>query len=105
MEVLQKSVIAFIEKNKAETSVEFRLLDLVSEIGELSKEVLKGTDYGRTAYLKGEDGTLELRDVLFSLICLASTTGVDLEKALSMVLNKYGKRFEEPSRMPALSSR
>lgn len=95
MEVLQKAVMAFIEKTKAETSVEFRLLDLVSEIGELSKEVLKGTDYGRTAYLKGEDWTLELGDVLFSLICLANTTGVDLGKALSMVLNKYGKRLEE----------
>ena len=51
MENIQKFVAEFVEKAGVETSVEFRLLDLVSEMGELSKEVLKGTNYGKRVFV------------------------------------------------------
>jgi NTP pyrophosphatase (non-canonical NTP hydrolase) len=36
----------------------------------------------------------ELGDLLFSLICMANATNVDLEQSLSRVLEKYAKRLE-----------
>lgn len=62
-------------------------------MGELAKEVLKGTNYGKSVFAEDDKWSLELGDVLFSLICLANTTGVDLREGLNMVLDKYEKRF------------
>ena len=92
---LQKRVAAFVTVHGLETDVAFRLLDLVSEIGEVSKELLKSTQYGQTAFEKSEDWEEELGDALFSLICVANATGVDLEMALLRVLAKYQNRIEE----------
>jgi len=36
-----------------------------------------------------------LGDVLFSLICIANNTEINLEIALNKALNKYRKRFNE----------
>ncbi len=91
---IQKRTAEFVELHGLETNVVYRMLDLVSEIGELSKEILKATDYGNSGFQPGEDWEEELGDVLFSLICVANSTGVDLEQALSKVLEKYRKRIE-----------
>ena len=72
---------------------ESRLLDLVSEVGEAAKAILKETDYGRTEFQPTAEWADELGDTLFALICLANATGVDLEKALDQVLEKYRDRL------------
>jgi NTP pyrophosphatase (non-canonical NTP hydrolase) len=90
---LQKRVAAFVEVNGLETDVAHRVLDLTSEIGEVAKEVLKSTRYGKTRFNRSENWESELGDILFSVICVANTTHVDLEKALVKVLTKYGKRI------------
>lgn len=91
--LLQARVAEFVRAHDLETSVACRLLDLVSEIGELSKEVLKSTSYGRSAFGKAANWEAELGDALFSLICLANSTGVDLDAALSVVIAKYELRL------------
>jgi hypothetical protein len=68
MQELQKKVLHFVKKYEMECSIQIRLLDLVSEMGELSKKVLKTTNYGRgvfepTANFKEELGIYSL--VLF----------------------------------------
>jgi len=90
---LQKRVAAFVEANRLETDVAHRVLDLTSEVGEVAKEVLKSTRYGKTRFKKSENWESELGDILFSIICVANTTGVDLEKALGNALMKYRKRI------------
>ena len=92
---MQKRVAEFVEAHGLGTDVAYRLLDLVSEIGELSKEALKATHYGKTTFQKNEDWEQELGDALFSLICVANATGVDLEAALAKVLTKYQNRIDE----------
>ncbi len=89
----QQKVARFVEENKLETAVQTRLLDLVSEVGELCKEALKGSDYGQTSFEPTEEWESELGDAFFSLICMANTTGVNLETALNIVLTKYEKRI------------
>ncbi|MBD3281378.1 nucleotide pyrophosphohydrolase [Candidatus Uhrbacteria bacterium] len=97
MKDLQKRVAQFVADNGMDTKPEFRALDLVSEVGEVAKEILKMTDYGRAAAKPREEIKSELGDVLFALTALADSLDVDLEEALEMVLGKYTKRLEKGS--------
>jgi NTP pyrophosphatase (non-canonical NTP hydrolase) len=91
----QKAVAEFVQEHQLEASVEARLIDLLSEMGELAKEALKGSDYGKTAFTQTPAWEEELADAFFSLVCLANSTDVDLEKALEYALAKYETRLSE----------
>ncbi len=93
MPEFQQTVAAFVRENELEAPVHARVLDLVSEVGELAKEILKVTDYGRESFRPTEEWSSELADILFSLTCVANSTGVELETALSEALDKYGERL------------
>jgi len=90
---LQKKVQLFIEEKSINTSIDVRMIDLVSEVGELSKEVLKGTEYGNKSFHVTDEWTSEIGDVLFSLISIANSTDISLEECLLEALDKYEKRF------------
>ncbi len=90
----QKRIAQFVEQHGLKIPVEYRVLDFVSELGELSKEILKATNYGKSEFQPTENWEEELGDVLFSLICVANATQVDLEQALAKVLDKYQKRIK-----------
>jgi NTP pyrophosphatase (non-canonical NTP hydrolase) len=89
----QRTVAQFVREHGLEAPVQARLLDLVSEVGELAKEALEGTDYGRTPFHARDGWTGELGDVLFALVCLANSTGVGLQTALNEALEKYRERL------------
>lgn len=90
----QQTVASFVAGHGIEAPVQARLLDPSSEVGELAKEALKATDYGRRPFEEPPDGWEdEMGDVLFSLVCLANSTGVDLEVALQRALDKYEARL------------
>ncbi len=84
-----------MQKHQLETSVEARLIDLLSEMGELAKEALKGSDYGKAPFTQTPAWEEELADAFFSLVCLANSTNVDLEKALGDALAKYEARLRQ----------
>ncbi|HZY66878.1 MAG TPA: MazG nucleotide pyrophosphohydrolase domain-containing protein [Rubrobacteraceae bacterium] len=91
---LQQSVADFVARHGLEAPVPARLLDLSSGVGELSKEYLKSANYGREPFEHPPDGWQgEIGDVLFTAVCLANSTGVNLEAALQRVLNKYKERL------------
>ena len=92
---LQKRVRSFVESHHLQVDVKHRVLDLASEVGELSKEVLKSTNYGKKKFSPSSNWSTELGDITFVLVCLANTTGVDLEKALSSALKKYRTRAKK----------
>ena len=92
---IQNSVQAFSKGMGIIAEPEIRMLDLTSEVGELSKEILKGTDYGKKPLELTEAWKEEIGDVLFSLICIANETDIDLESCLKLALDKYQKRYEE----------
>jgi NTP pyrophosphatase (non-canonical NTP hydrolase) len=89
----QQKVADFVDAHDLRTSAEHRLLDLVAELGELSKEALKATNYGRGPFIPDEKWDDELSDVFFSLVCLANSTAVDLEQGLEAALAKYAARL------------
>lgn len=87
------------DRNLAHTAGVY-VLDLISELGEVAKEILRATNYGEhetfetTSDLEGELG-----DVLYSLCMLATTLNVDLDEALSATLHKYEVRWQEKGHM------
>ncbi len=93
MATFKRTVVSFVEKTGIEATVEARLLDPVSDVGKLSKEALKATDYERAPFYPSGSWAGEMGDIFFSLICLANSTGVDLEAALNGALGKYRERL------------
>ena len=93
MRDLQVKIQQFCEKNKLALTPEYRALDLVSEIGEVAKEILQQTNYGQTKNIaKTNELTLEIGDVFYSLIVLANSLDIDLETALKSAMEKYQNR-------------
>ena len=90
----QEVVKEFMASYSLECDLQSRMLDLVSEMGELSKEVLKGTSYGKNDFQITPNFEIELGDVFFSLCCVASQTNFDLSEALSKALLKYEERMK-----------
>ena len=91
---LQKDVLEFCERHNLKHNPETWLLDLVSEVGELAKSLLKATNYGKAKLHISKEVEEELGDVCFSLLALANELGLDLEKALIRVLKKYERRIK-----------
>jgi NTP pyrophosphatase (non-canonical NTP hydrolase) len=89
----QNKVALFVQEQQLEMAVAHRLLDLVSEVGELAKEVLIGSRYEQCQFAPKQGWHEELSDVFFSLICLANSTQVNLEEGLNTVLEKYQQRI------------
>jgi NTP pyrophosphatase (non-canonical NTP hydrolase) len=90
----QRAVATFLAANDLTAPPAYRALDLVSEVGELSKAVCESTDYGAAPgdVAIPED---ELGDALFSLLALAEAMDADAGAALDTALAKYERRIEE----------
>jgi hypothetical protein len=63
---LQRRVAGFVEEYSLEAPIQARVLDLISEIGESSKEILKATGYGREAFQKPKGWDDEFGNAFFS---------------------------------------
>ena len=93
MNNIQEKVNELIKRYNLESPVEIRFIDLVSEVGELGKEILKGNEYGKKDFCNTENLESEIGDTFFSLICVANGLNINLQNALDNVLNKYENRF------------
>lgn len=95
MKTLQKNVKDFCEKNSMEAPIAHRALDMLSELGELAKEILKSSDYGKKDPKKTKELELELGDVQYSLLTIANYFDIDVTDACKAVLKKYNARLEK----------
>ncbi|MCL2170610.1 MAG: MazG-like family protein [Defluviitaleaceae bacterium] len=92
---MQQMVSDFVTKYNLHTSAEARYIDLVSEIGELGKEIIKGSDYGKTPFAQTPQMQDEIGDCLFSLLALCDLLEINAEEAVKKSLSKYETRFAE----------
>lgn len=71
------------------------LARLTEEVGELSREM--NAQYGEKPKKEEEEDKLEseMGDVLFTLICMANSLGIDLGESLAKVMEKYNIRDAE----------
>lgn len=92
----QAQVAGFCREHGIQSPTAARLLDLCSELGELAKLWLQGSNYGRSAdcMLDRSAWQCELGDVMFALLCLANETEVNVESALEQALQRYRNRIE-----------
>ena len=88
----QTAVAEFVAEHDIEAPPAYRLLDLVSEVGELAKDAAESTDYG-SAPEEIEIAEDELGDTLFALFALADAAGIDAEDSLETALSKYERRL------------
>ena len=90
----QEEVDIFMNRYGLNIKPEYRLIDLSSELGEVSKQVLKQTGYGERDLKRTDDLEEELGDLYFALIALANTMNIDLDFALEKVIEKYKERID-----------
>jgi NTP pyrophosphatase (non-canonical NTP hydrolase) len=90
----QQTVASFIRENEMESPPVYRLLDLVSELGEVAKDAAESTDYGESPS-ELDIHSDEIGDVLFSLLALADAVDIDAGEALAEALSKYDERIAE----------
>lgn len=76
-----------------------RLLDIQSELGELSKEYLKITNYGTENFVADEHFKDEFGDCLYALLSLAEETGIDSNECLEISLQKLKNRIEKTTNL------
>ena len=93
MNGIQEKVDELTKKYNLGGSAEIKYIDLTSEVGELGKEILNGSDYGTKEFAATDNLESELGDTFFSLVCVANELGIDLGNALNKVLEKYEYRF------------
>lgn len=90
---MQKIVSKFIENYNLKCGINIRYMDLITEIGELGKEIIMSCDYGKQEHIKTDNLENEMGDCLFSLFALCHELNIDAEKALISSLSKYKERF------------
>jgi NTP pyrophosphatase (non-canonical NTP hydrolase) len=88
---------SFLARHRLSHTPQIHALDLVSEVGEVAKALLEGSNYGESAPRSTLALEEELGDAFFSLIALAESLDVDLETALEKALAKYENRLIEKS--------
>jgi NTP pyrophosphatase (non-canonical NTP hydrolase) len=91
----QREVADFMARHRLRHDVRTHALDLVSEVGEVAKEVLLAADYGRRPRQVRPELADEIGDALYSLLALAEVCGVDAEEALRTALQKVERRLIE----------
>ncbi|WP_254809415.1 MazG-like family protein [Natronosalvus amylolyticus] len=89
----QQRVADFLERHDLHTDPAYRTLDLVSEVGEVTKEINESTGYGSDP---GDVAVArdELGDVFFALLSLCVELNVDASSVLEESLSKYERRLE-----------
>jgi len=93
LDLVQSNIKDFCEKYDLDAPLEHRTLDLVSEVGEVAKEILKMSDYGKKPLEINDEIKSEMGDVLFVLAIIANQLDISLDETLAEVLKKYEKRL------------
>jgi len=93
MKEIQQKVKEVTKTLSLANTPELCCLDLSSEVGELSKEILELTNYGkRRKRIFNPNLARELGDTFYSLISIANIYNINLEKELMKSLEKYKRR-------------
>ncbi|ELZ43348.1 nucleotide pyrophosphohydrolase [Halorubrum coriense DSM 10284] len=90
----QDKVASFVQEHEMESPPTYRLLDVVSELGEVAKDAAESTDYGSSPE-EVNIASDEIGDVLFSLLALAEATEIDAGEALEEAMAKYDERIAD----------
>jgi len=86
---------AFVARHDLHTAPEWSLLDVLAELGELSRALLKETHFGRDAApLPPAIAHEKIGDVMFALAYLSTLYDVDPEAALWDSVRRFEEKLE-----------
>lgn len=94
LESAQNEVSNLIKTCHLNNETNIRYIDLVSEVGELGKEILLASNYGTQKEKYTDNFSLEIGDVFFSLLCICESQRINLNESFSQVLDKYKARYK-----------
>ncbi len=104
MDNWQTQAADFAQKRNLHHTVDVYALDLMSEAGEVAKEILLATGYGERPFQATPHLAGELGDVLYSLCQLATAANVDLDQAFTATLAKYKQRWQTKQQIGNVSN-
>ncbi len=88
MRELQRIVTEAADRLGLHATAPTMLLDLQVRLGALAAEILHATENGRRPYRPAPGWDLALGDLAFALVNLADQTGVDLDQAVRIVVDR-----------------
>lgn len=91
---IQDQVSQFLHKNDLEVDSLIAGFDLSVEVGELTKLLLKSSNYGNNPVVKSDPIIEELGDVAYSLLVLALKLDISFTDAVESALEKYQSRID-----------
>jgi len=94
----QKHTAQMASKWGLSNDVMARYADLVSEIGELGKELVAGTNYGEKSFEpveSSENLAMEMGDIVFALTLLANALKLDMEECFAKTMKKCEIRMAD----------
>lgn len=87
----------FIARHDLETAPEYCVLDIMAQVGELSRALLKETNYGRTAVDGQSESVREkIGDLMFAVAYLSSRYDIDPEAAMWQSVRRMEAKLEVP---------
>jgi NTP pyrophosphatase (non-canonical NTP hydrolase) len=89
----QEKVREFTKAHNLTPTPAVALIDLLSELGEVAKDILKSSDYKANLSCGKPQSWDELGDVFYSLLTLAIALNYDLDRGLDVALTKYRNRI------------
>lgn len=92
--VIQKQVDTWIKQYKVGYFKPLEIMTrLMEEVGELAREINHrfGPKKKKPAESKKEVGD-EIADIIFTLVCLANSLGINLEESFQKMIDKYSGR-------------
>jgi NTP pyrophosphatase (non-canonical NTP hydrolase) len=92
---MQNDIKRLIEKYDLSKSINIRIHDLSSEVGELHKAYLLSTNYGEKEFKLTPNFEEELGDILFTLLSISELTGLDASSLVESTISKYEDRFKQ----------
>lgn len=102
MENWQQRATEFAQKHNLSHPPRVYALDLMSELGEVAKEILLATDYEKRPFQASPELQSELGDALYSLCQLSTSANVDMEEAFAATLAKYEARWQKKGHIGSL---
>ena len=94
MDNFQNVAVALARDYDFVAPVMARYADLVSEIGELGKELLLGSNYDAAELQITNNTAEEVGDVIFALALLVNSLNLNLDECFDAAISKYKSRWK-----------
>lgn len=91
----QEKAINFAYKHNITCDVESKILDLVSELGILSKKILKVTNYGKENFVTTPEIEDQVGEAYLVFLELANEIGVNLEDSLKRAVERNELKLKD----------